>query len=1099
MKIHQFTPVLAYGDSIANALLYTKKLINFFGYESNLYVSKTSIDINFKNEAFHISQYEENENNLILIHHSIGDEQLEHIAKFKDKKILVYHNITPPHFVENNKILHDLCILGREQLKDYKNIFIASYADSDYNAKELISLGYQNPVVMPILVNLDNLNRPKIDNKILTKYQNSLNILFVGRIVKNKSQHELLYVVYHLKTTIPNIKLLLVGAMADRAYYDFICKCIHLLGLKDNVVITNHVSNVELENYYNIADIYLSLSEHEGFGMPLVEAMKYDKIVLSYATGGAITALPETSLLFDKSPQIVAQKIYELVYSIPKKIAHIKNQKKHLKQFTFECILQKFQNFLDSCNIDIKNRYDNKIYDQAMVPLQIQGPFDSSYSLSLVNQQVAKAIHSSHIYDVSLYPTEGLGDYIPKLDNLDKELLTLYNNQQLEVDISIRNIYPPRTNAMLGYHKIIGPYGWEESRFLDDFVPQFNQRLTLVFTMSDYVKKTLLFSGITVPKVVTTGIVATDLLSCSASELPYSLPNGYRLLHVSSAFPRKGIDILLQAYESLDNTFSLIIKTFPNQHNDIIKQLDTLGYEPIKEYEPNVFLYTKNHKQILLINKDITNSQLVYLYKNSHLMVLPTKGEGFCLPAAEAMLYKLPVLITAYGGQSDFCDEDTAFLIDFEFEYAKTHMNLLRSYWLKPSSKSLLDQIYSIRKIAYQDIDKKLEYAKQKIIAKYSPNIIANNINQAINSYEYLSNTKEHKIAIITTYNTKCGIAEYSKYLISKFKHKPLILAPYSNDLLDFDSKNVVRCFNQSINTQNIEKILEQIETNQINQLILQYNFGFFSLEQLSDIILYADKQNIKTHIFFHSTAPIMDKDISLESISNILTLSTNIFVHTIKDLNYLKSIGIYKNTHLFYHGVDDSISCNVRYEPQNTYKTIATFGFLLPQKGIVELIEAVEILHEKGFKTNLLLLTAIHNASVSKIYHKKLVDKISNSPISKYITLKTDFLQEFEILQELSQADVMAYTYTSTQESSSAAVRFGVLTKKPIVVTPLDIFEDVQDIVYTTKSINPQDIANQLENVLKTHTKLELQEKWIKLHSWNKISEQFYYILKNY
>ena len=93
--IHQFTPTVAYGDSVSNGLLFTQKILLALGFESNIYCCDKIIDIDFKNEIYHISQYKEDENHILFYHHSIGHICHDKIMSFADKKVLIYHNI--PH------------------------------------------------------------------------------------------------------------------------------------------------------------------------------------------------------------------------------------------------------------------------------------------------------------------------------------------------------------------------------------------------------------------------------------------------------------------------------------------------------------------------------------------------------------------------------------------------------------------------------------------------------------------------------------------------------------------------------------------------------------------------------------------------------------------------------------------------------------------------------------------------------------------------------------------------------------------------------------------------------------------------------------------
>ena len=346
--IHQFTPSVAFGDGVSNGMLFTQKLLIGLGFQSKIFICMNRVDIKFQNELYHISQYEQSENNLLLYHHSIGHEWHERIMKFLDKKILVYHNITPPHFLGKDKKIQFLCELGRKQLKNSSSYFIGSYGVSEYNCKELFYYNYPSPKVLTLLLDLEKQTFTKPSVKIMEKYKNSYNILFVGRVVPHKSQHQLIDVLFQLKdkSSSRNEKLFIVGAIGDGEYFNFLKNYAKNLGLEDRVIITEKVSDEELAGYYKIANLYLSLSDHEGFGMPLIEAMRYDVPVLAYQTGGVTSTVIWESLLKRKSAQFIAWQIVKLQDDDNFREDIIKKQKEHLKKFSYQKKEIELKNYL---------------------------------------------------------------------------------------------------------------------------------------------------------------------------------------------------------------------------------------------------------------------------------------------------------------------------------------------------------------------------------------------------------------------------------------------------------------------------------------------------------------------------------------------------------------------------------------------------------------------------------------------------------------------------------------------------------------------------------------------------------------------------------
>jgi len=1099
--IHQFTPNMRAGDSLTNALIYTQKLLRELGFNSEIYLAKTHVDINLKHQFYHISQYNQDKTNILFYHHSTGHQYHEEIMQFQDKKILIYHNITPEFFFKHDLNAQKNCNLGREQLANSAKYFIGSFAPSKYNCKELKYYNYPNPTVLTILSDLNKQILYRPNEQLVQKYHNLYNIIFVGRVVSNKMQHQLIDIAYSLKKQgLKNFKIHIIGGNSQDSYMRFIKNYARKLDILREVTITGKVNNEDLVAYYKLADLYLSVSEHEGFGMPQIEAMKYDTPVLTYNTGGISTAVPKECLLEYKSPTYVAKKIIQFQKDPYLKVKLLKKQKRRLEKFSYENTknkLIKYLNYTLKTNLQLqKIKKDKKVF------YQIEGPFDTSYSLSIVNCNIALALQNySQDNKVKLYSTEGGGDFKSNLTNLTPDIKALAVKKLPRVDISLRLLYPPRTNAMEGFHKIIGPYGWEESKFPSEYAEWFNTKLTMLFTMSDYVKKTLHYNGVYVP-IVTTGIVVEKILKITSQPLKYPLPNGFKLLHISSCFPRKGLNILLKAFDTLNSTenISLVIKTFPNQHNNTQQLLSDLGFKETKKYEDSVVLYKKDIKSILLINKDLPLKQIKYLYENTNLLVAPSLGEGFGLPMAEAMLLNLPVLTTNYGGQTDFCTKETSWLIDFKFELAKTHMNQKNSVWAVPTIDSLKSKILEIKtqtQNSSKEYTHKLINAKKYILKNYSSKKVVKNIEKAIKTYPLQKTTQN--IAIFTTYNVKCGIADYSKFLVSSFKEHTTILAPKETNILDKnEEKNVIRCWDYGRGTKSIDKLKSTIKNKNITRLIIQYNFGFLSLERLEELILFCNKNNIQIYLFFHSTEDIdiNNEKISLKQIASSLKKVDFIYVHTLKDLNSLKNKNIYKNTYLFTHGFDTSLLQDVKPAKEIV---LATFGFLLPQKGTLELIDILKRLHQKGIKAKLLFLNALYPAEVSKNLEKKLKQKIQKSGLEKYISLDTNYYSHKEIVYKLSQVTKIVYYYTSTKESSSASVRMGLLAQKEVITNPNKIFDDVYNLVTMSNDNTIDSMVNTIEKSLKTPYSKEKHKQQLFQNSWKSVSETFYHSLNQY
>ena len=231
------------------------------------------------------------------------------------------------------------------------------------------------------------------------------------------------------------------------------------------------------------------------------------------------------------------------------------------------------------------------------------------------------------------------------------------------------------------------------------------------------------------------------------------------------------------------------------------------------------------------------------------------------------------------------------------------------------------------------------------------------------------------------------------------------------------------------------------------------------------------------------------------------------IFVHTISDLNRLKNINLIDNVTLFPHGILEYKNIN-NYVENNTFfdilprRKIASYGFLLPHKGIIQLLEAIDILRNQNFIVRLNLITSIYNEN-DLSFVKQVTNYISSLKLKNLVNLNTDYLSDEQSLNELSKNDLILFPYQDTQESSSASVRHGLATGKPVMVTPLDIFNDVSNAVSFCSGTSSIAIANSICEWYKSKDKAgeEFNRKkrieLIEERSFSKLGKRFSSIIK--
>ena len=351
-QIHQFHPTVSFGDAVSNQILSLQRVLRRQGHQSEIFVQQAPI--HFEGRAHQIHKYDRAaaEDTLLLLHFSLGYPQdvLDWLHQVSARKVVIYHNITPAHYFEGiNESFYDAALDGREQFALLKPLVQAAWADSSFNCQELIDQDWPNPAVLPIIFE-ESRYRVRPDRKVLKTYQHSTNILFVGRVVPNKRFEDLLLTFYYVKRFVkPEARLILVGSTRGmESYIDFLQRLIDRLGLAD-VIFTGHVSTSQLIACYQSADLYLSMSEHEGFGVPLLECMYFQVPILAFKSSAVPETLGHSGILFtEKRYHELAELIGLVLDNSVLQTRLIERQTERLGAFRPENIARLFSELLES-------------------------------------------------------------------------------------------------------------------------------------------------------------------------------------------------------------------------------------------------------------------------------------------------------------------------------------------------------------------------------------------------------------------------------------------------------------------------------------------------------------------------------------------------------------------------------------------------------------------------------------------------------------------------------------------------------------------------------------------------------------------------------
>lgn len=295
MEIHQFLAGVSYGDAISVQAGEIQKILKSWGIHSEIYSVSKHINPRVRRECkdFRLHKERSSKDNLAIFHFSTSSPINKYFCEIPDRKILIYHNITPAKYlrVVNDRIAGEL-EEGRRDLRALAGIPELSLADSEYNRQELIEAGFQNTAVFPLTVNREHFNR-KPNSYTLSVYgqPHIKHFIFVGRFVPNKKFDDIILIFnYYNKFINSDSRLFLIGSyVGTEMYYDYLRSLALQLDLK-TVYFLGHVNFDDLLAYYRMADVFLCMSEHEGFCVPLLEAMHFEVPIIAYKSA----AVPET-------------------------------------------------------------------------------------------------------------------------------------------------------------------------------------------------------------------------------------------------------------------------------------------------------------------------------------------------------------------------------------------------------------------------------------------------------------------------------------------------------------------------------------------------------------------------------------------------------------------------------------------------------------------------------------------------------------------------------------------------------------------------------------------------------------------------------------
>ncbi len=319
-RIDQVIPTLASRDAIGGHVMQLRDLLRSRGYRSDIFYANASADR--IDEGLPITRIGDPPGNgrVLLYQLSIGSGVADIFRERPERKFVNYHNITPADLLEAwMPAVGEEVRCGRAQLRDLAPVTEFAIADSGFNEQELRDAGYRSTTTVPLLIDPEDFTGspdPRLSARLdRQRSAGGADLLFVGKVSPHKGQHDLVKALAAYRRLYdPLARLHIVGGAISDDYREAVLRFADELGLAEAVEMAGSVTHEELIAYYSACDVFLCLSNHEGFCVPLLESMYHRLPIVSYAN----TAVPETVrqaglILPDKEPARVAAAVHRVV------------------------------------------------------------------------------------------------------------------------------------------------------------------------------------------------------------------------------------------------------------------------------------------------------------------------------------------------------------------------------------------------------------------------------------------------------------------------------------------------------------------------------------------------------------------------------------------------------------------------------------------------------------------------------------------------------------------------------------------------------------------------------------------------------------------
>jgi glycosyltransferase involved in cell wall biosynthesis len=1056
MRIAQFyTGPL--GDAVADSLLFTRSLLAGWQVQSDIFTAGPPLG----DTVLPVAELAAQAPDLLLIHLSGSGAGLPELNDVPCCKALVCHD-------------------GGMPPADALPIVEAAIAVSSAAAHDLQEHGFPNAAVIPLLKDFAAMRSAPHETAHYHDEAAVFRLLSAGGIRPDRGLEDSLALVAAARSIdgVP-IELVLIGDRADDAAF---CRRLDArvreLGIERQVRMIGAVADGELFGHYRSATACLSLSDQPGLDVSLLEAMAFDRPVVAYRSAAAVETLADAGITVEGGG-ICA--ILEALQRLHRDRAFrrdvIRAQRSRLLRFSREHVAQELAAWLGGLGIRVGVTAPSGAGAKP-VHYVIEGPFESSYSLASVNRNLAASLEARGDCAGHIEPAEGDAGYCVDTEaaaRLPRAVTELVRPAPLAAQriVTIRNMFPCRPNGMLGDLRLVH-LAWEESAIAAGLASLMNQHLDGVLVPSEYCKRVVRDSGVSLPiAVIGHGVdhegVPPPLPIDRATRGEPTREAPFVFLNVSAGVDRKGVEELVTAYAlafSRRDPVLLVIKTYENEQNLVDRWVSRVT-QGVPDAPVIQVIFDELHRQ-----------EIEMLYGRADVLVLPTRGEGFNLPAAEAMARGLPVIVTRHSGHLDFCNDANCLLVDCHYEISTSYLRIPDSVWVRPA----VQQLVTALKAAYREA-RTAGSATHSRALRAPPSVadmrwggVAERVDRFARSLEDRpAVTRQLRLAWVTPDGSGDAVADSAACLLERFDRALFDITSFAAD-------------------RQLATMRDELPSGHFDAVFLHHDSSLFDTAAVTDLLRRLQQTGIDTYVMLPAWTDARNReDAAQRSLAAALTLCTRVFLHHVDDMNRLKSLMPADTVVLLPYGVIDGpqlpmAEARARIGLERFDPVIGAPGAAAAD--LQPLLQGFLLLLRRRPQAFLLIV----DDALPEAERRRLAADIDALGLAARVRL-SECRDRDEMISQLSACSCLVYLGRYAGGAIPAALGRGLASGRPVAVPPFRGPDELSDVVYALPAAGGFEIAEGLAALLDDeHMRGELarrQRGWLDRHGWSAQAER--------